>query len=185
MTYFVGPEKHAQYFVHCSEYFDENAYLTVQFLCGTALLKKGEKGTDIYGCLFRAGGRRLFHTVHGVIPLQNAEETAWEDLEISLDIAVKKAECQKLSKAEKKQYYGNTIPGFGMFLRIFLVAGGMFGVAMTLIALLLCVLATAAFGRFSDIPEMLKAIPWGLLLAIGWIGFGGAMGIAEVLAGRK
>lgn len=181
----MGPEKHAQYFVHCSESFDENAYLTVQFLCGTAFLKKEENETDIYGCLFRAGGQRLFHTVHGVIPLQNAEETAWEDLEISLDIAVKKAECQKLSKAEKKQYYGNTIPGFGMFLRIFLVAGGMFGVAMTLIALLLCVLATAAFGRFSDIPEMLKAIPWGLLLAIGWIGYGGAMGIAEVLAGRK
>ena len=38
---------------------------------------------------------------------------------------------------------------------------------------------------YDGIPEMLKTMPWGLLLAIGWIGFGGAMGIVEVLAHRK
>ena len=47
------------------------------------------------------------------------------------------------------------------------------------------IITTAAFGLFADIPEMLKTMPWGLLLAIGWIGFGGAMGIVEVLAHRK
>ncbi len=72
-----------------------------------------------------------------------------------------------------------------MFWWIFLIGGGMFGIAMTLIMMLFCIISTAAFGWFADIPEMLKEMPWGLPLAIGWIGFGGAMGIVEVLAHRK
>ncbi len=185
MTYFVGAEKRVQYQIHCYEAFEENDCLTIQFLCGTALLKKGEADTDIYDCLFNAKGRRLFHTVYHEIPLPNENAAEVHDLGASVAIAVKKAECMKLTKAEQKAYRGKRIPGWGMFWWIFLVAGGMFGVAMTLMMMLLCIIATAAFGSFSDIPEMLKTMPWGLLLAIGWLGFGGAMGIVEVLAHRK
>ena len=185
MTYFVGMEKRAQYHVHCYESFEENDYLTIQFLCGTAFLKKDEQETDIYDCLFNAKGRRLFHTVHHYIPLQPEEDAEPDNLETSVTIAVKKAECIKLTKEEQKEYYGKLIPGWGMFWWVFLIGGGMFGVAMTLIAMLLCIITTAAFGLFADIPEMLKTMPWGLFLAIGWIGFGGAMGIVEVLAHRK
>ena len=187
MTYFVGMEKRVQYHIHCYESFEENDYLTIQFLCGTALLKKGEAemDVDIYDCLFDAKGRRLFHTVHHYVPLQTGKDAEADNLEISVTIAVKKAECIKLTKAEQKEYYGKLIPGWGMFWQIFLIAGGMFGIAMTLIMMLICIIITAAFGLFADIPEMLKTMPWGLLLAIGWIGFGGAMGIVEVLAHRK
>ena len=185
MTYFVGMEKRAQYHVHCYESFEENDYLTIQFLCGAAFLKKDEQETDIYDCLFNAKGRRLFHTVHHYIPLQPEEDSEPDNLETSVTIAVKKAECIKLTKAEQKEYYGKIIPGWGMFWWVFLIGGGMFGIAMTLIAMLLCIITTAAFGLFADIPEMLKTMPWGLLFAIGWIGFGGAMGIVEVLAHRK
>ena len=185
MTYFVGMEKRAQYHVHCYESFEENDYLTIQFLCGAAFLKKDEQETDIYDCLFNAKGRRLFHTVHHYIPLQPEEEAKPDNLETSVTIAVKKTECIKLTKSEQKEYYGKLIPGWGMFWWVFLIGGGMFGIAMTLIMMLLCIITTAAFGLFADIPEMLKTMPWGLLLAIGWIGFGGAMGIVEVLAHRK
>ena len=185
MTYFVGMEKRAQHHIHCYESFEENDYLTIQFLCGAAFLKKDEQETDIYDCLFNAKGRRLFHTVHHYIPLQPEEDVEPDNLETSVTIAVKKAECIKLTKAEQKEYYGKLVPGWGMFWWVFLIGGGMFGIAMTLIMMLLCILTTAAFGLFADIPEMLKTMPWGLLLAIGWIGFGGAMGIVEVLAHRK
>lgn len=185
MTYFVGMEKRAQYHIHCYESFEENDYLTIQFLCGTAFLKKDEQETDIYDCLFNAKGRRLFHTVDHCIPLQTEEDTEADNLEISISIAVKKAECIKLNKAEQKEFYGKRIPGWGMFWWIFLITGGMFSIAMTLIMMLLCIIVTVAFGLFADIPEMLKTIPWGHLLAVGWIGFGGAMGIVEVLAHRK
>ena len=90
-----------------------------------------------------------------------------------------------MTKAEQKEYYGKMIPGWGMFWRIFWIAGCMFGAAATLIMMLICVIVTAAFGLFTDIPELLKTMPWGILLAIGWIGFGGVMGIVEVLAHRK
>ena len=187
MTYFLGMEKKAQYYIHCSESFEENDYLTIQFICGTAFLKKDEeeKEIDIYHCLFNAKGRRLFHIVQHYIPLQDEENTKADDLETSVTIAVKKAECIKLTKAEQKEYYGKMIPGWGLFWWVFLIGGGMFGIAMTLIMMLLCIITTAVFGLFADIPEMLKTMPWGLLLAIGWIGFGGAMGIIEVLVHRK
>lgn len=185
MTYFVGMEKRAQYHIHCCESFEENDYLTIQFLCGTAFLKKEEEDTDIYDCLFNAKGRRIFHTVQHCISLQNEEDAEADNLETSVMIAVKKAECIKLNKAEQKAYYGRLIPGWGMFWGMFLIAGGMFGIAMTVIMMLLCILTTAAFGLFADIPEMLKSMPWGIILSIGWIGFGGAMGITDVLAHRK
>ena len=185
MTYFVGMEKRVQYHIHCFEALEENDSLTIQFLCGTAFLKKSEEETDIYDCLFNAKGRRLFHTVHHDIPLRTEKNAEADDLETAVTIAIKKAGCIKLNKTEQKQFYGRMLPGWGIFWWIFLIAGGMFGIAMTLIAMLLCIMTTAAFGLFSDIPEMLKTMPWGLLLAIGWIGFGGAMGIIEVLASRK
>ncbi len=185
ITYFVGMEKRVQYHIHCYESFEENNYLTIQFLCGTAFLKKDEQETDVYDCLFNARGRRLFHTVHHYIPLQTEEDAEADNLENSITIAVKKAECTKLNKAEQKEYYGKLIPGWGMFWWIFLISGSMFGIAMTLIMMLLCIITTAVFGLFADIPEMLKTMPWGAVLAIAWIGFGGAMGIVEVLAHRK
>lgn len=186
-TYFVGMEKRAQYHIHCSEEFQENDCFIIQFLCGTAFLKKEDDDTDVdvYDCLFNAKGRRLFHTMHHYIPLESEAGTETDDLETSIAIAIKKAECIKLSKEEKREYYGLTISSWGMFWQIFLIAGGMYGIAMTLIAMFVCIIVTAAVGLISDIPGMLKSMPWGFLLAIGWIGFGGAMGIVEVLARRK
>lgn len=185
MTYFVGMEKRVQYHIHCYESFEENDYLMVKFLCGTAFLKKDERETDIYDCLFNAKGRRLFHTVHHYVPLEIEEDTEADNLETSISIAVKKAECIKLTKEEQQEYYGKLIPGWGMFWWVFLIGGGMFGVIMTLAMMIICIITTAAFGLFADIPEMLKIMPWGLLLAFGWIGFGVPMGIVEVLAHRK
>lgn len=77
------------------------------------------------------------------------------------------------------------IPGWGAFWSMFLSADGMFGIAITIIMMLICIIATTAFGLFSDIPEMLEAIPWVLISALGWIGFGVAMGVLEVFAHKK
>ena len=90
-----------------------------------------------------------------------------------------------MTKEEQQEHYGKLIPGWGMFWWVFLIGGGMFGVIMTLVIMIICIITTAAFGLFADIPEMLKIMPWGLLLAFGWIGFGVPMGIVEVLAHRK
>lgn len=182
MTYFVGMEKRARHYIHCREVFMEGYGLMIQFLCGTAFLKKKEAETDVYGCLFNAAGRRLFHTVHHNISTEPNES---DDLQTTIAIAVKKAECLPLTKEEKKAYYGEMLPGWGLFLQILLIVGGLFGIVMTLVMMVVCILMTAASGMASQIPDMLKAMPWGWLLAIGWIGFGGILGLVEVLAYRK
>ncbi len=183
-TYFVGMEKKAEYYIHCSEAFYEDEGLTIQFICGTAILKKGDAEKDIYGCLFNANGRRFFNTMR-YVSSNNEEADASDDFETHISIAVKRAECRKLSKAERSVFFRDSLNDFKSFLWIFLIGGGFFGVAMTLIMMLVCIIATAAFGLFYDIPEMMRTMPWGLILAMGWIGFGGSMGIVEILADRK
>ena len=185
MTYFVGMEKRVRYHIHCQETIDVNNSLAVQFLCGTALLKKGEADTDVYDCLFDAKGRRLFHRVDYSVPLQTEEDCKTGDLETSVTIAVKKAECIKLNKAEQRVFYGQMMPGWSLFGWIFLIGGGLFAIMMTVGMMLLSVIVTIAFGFFGSILEMLCQMPWGMLFAIAWIGFGGAMGLVEVLARRK
>ncbi len=176
LTYIVAMEKHAEFHIHCIETVDEDDCLGIQLLCGTAFLKKNEAeaGVDIYDCLFNAGGRRLFRTVYYS-----------GDLEEAVTIATKKAECVKLNEEERKAFYGTGTNGWSTFWWLFLVAGGMCGISFTLIAMLLCTGLTLAFGMLSSIPEMLSTIPWGLILAICWVGSGGALGLFEVLARRK
>ena len=184
MSYIVCMEKNVRYHVHCDETWGEDEALRIRFLCGTAFLKKEEE-TDIYDCLFNAKGRRLFHTVLRCLSTPGAEESESDALETAITIATKKAECAKLSKAEQEELGGGMISGWNTFWWIFLVGGGVFGIVMTLIMMISCMLMTVTFGLFADIPEMLKTIPWGLLLGICWAGFGGTMGIVEVFARRK
>ncbi|MBP3605639.1 MAG: DUF3878 family protein [Clostridia bacterium] len=187
MTYFVGNEKHARYRIRCYESYDEET-LSVQLLCGTAFLKKSEANgaVDLHDCLFNAKGHRLFHAFYYHRPLCETEDDAeLVDLETAVGIAVKRTECQGLTKEERRATAGTRHSSLALFFLVFLIMGGLFGVMMTFCMMLICVLATAAFGLFASIPEMLQAIPWWWILAIAWGGFGGAMGVLEVLAQRK
>ncbi len=195
VTYTVGWTKRAVYYVHCRETFSEDSYLStlaIQFCCGTALLKKGEDEPDIYSCLFNARGRRFFRTVLYCTPIvpagENVDHDDWvthDDLETTVTIAAKKAECLKLNKAEKREYYAVTMSGFRYFMRIFLIAGGLFGTLMTAAYMIITALVAVIFGSAAEIPFLLTEIPWLFIFAFSWIGFGGAMGIIETLASRK
>lgn len=175
MSYFVGAEKHVVYHIHCAEEWNGGA-LSVQFLCGTAFLKDGEKADDIYACIFNSKGRRVFQSVWF---------ESGEMVEKSAEIAVKKVELSRLTKEERKWYYGEDWPVFGIFWSVFLIMGGLFGVLMTLGMMLIAVLMTIIFGQVHAIPAMFVEIPWWLLFLIAWVGFGGAMGIVTVWSKRK
>lgn len=185
MTYFIALEKRVEYRIHCFESLDEECYLEVQFLCGTAMLKKNEKIKDIYSCLFNAKGKRLYHLVHHYIPLNEDLDRKSDDLEMSVAIAVKKAECQKLTKAEKKEYYGNTMPGIGMFMSYLIFAGGLFSIFLNLGLMLMAVIMFVITGEYSEIPSVFTDIPWGWFLLFAAVGFGVPMGLIEVFAKRK
>lgn len=184
MSYFVGMEKQVKYYIHCCESLEEYDWLTIQFLCGTAFLKK-EDSEDIYSCTFNAKGGRLCNTVHHYIPINETEDTKPGDLDMSINIAVKKAECLKLNKDEEKEFYGVYVPGWKIFFWEFIICGGLFATIMTLSMLVFSIFITVVFGLFNKIPEMLTVIPWGWLFAFAWVGFGGAMGLIEVLSQRK
>ena len=186
-SYFIGLGERARHYIHCSESLEEKGHLTIQFLCGTILSKKNEaeQETDIYSCLFNAKGRRLFSTVHHYVMLDEESRDEADDLDLSITIATKKAECIKLSKDERREFHGKIIPGFGLFWCVFMIAGGLFAIAMTIAMAIMCIIITIAFGLFDSIPEMLQAIPWWLILVMGWIGFGVPMGIIEVLSLRS
>lgn len=187
MSYFVAGEKRVKYRVHCNEYININDDLVIQFLCGTAFLKRGEEINDVYDCAFDFKGRHLFHTVKHGISLKNGEkyQEDQDDLPTSVSIAVKKTECIKLDKNEKKQYYKNKLPGWFLFWCVFIIGGSLFGIVMTFASIIICSLCTILLGMFSDLPEMFLSIPWWLIFLIGWVGFGGSMGIVEVLAQSK
>lgn len=170
-TYFIGPEKHVVYHIHCTENWADD-HLRVDFLCGTQLLRKDEAPGDCFCCLFNAKGRRLYREYRGT-----------DNLEQSVRIAVKKAELKRLSKEERK--YDLDMPWCSLFFFLFIVMGGLFSVLFTLGMLAITVLITAVVAGFSAVPEMLTALPWLQIFAACWVLYGGAMGLVTVLAKRK
>lgn len=177
LSYFVGPEKNVKYIIECVE---DTRYgtLQIQFLCGTAFLKKDKNVTDVYSCGFNAKGKRFFKTL-----FVDADEL--DRLEELTAIAAKKAECIKLSKPEKTIYNNNGPINWREFMSIFFVMGGLFAVMMTAAMFLICCIVTWIAVGISEIPEMITQMPWWLLFLIGFVGFGGAMAIIETMVRRK
>ena len=173
ISYFLLNEKHAEFIVECKETvrFGEPS---VQFICGTALLKKGETATDIYSCCFNKNGKRLFKTEiwdnnneNAVIPFT--------------EIAAKRAECIKLTKDEKLRLGKNY--SFGRFLFMFLFAGCLFAISMTLVAFILVCVIIAAVG--DNIFEIVNQVPWMLLFIFSFVGFGLPMAVADFKSQNK
>ena len=175
-SYFVGAEKNVEHIIECREFFNCDV-LNIQFICGTALLKKGESITDIYSCCFNKKGRRLYKKF-----CWDAEDT--DVLEQFITIATKKAECTKLNKKEK-ELLGNGTVSWQYFVSMFIFAGGLFAVLMTTATFLILCLVTAILDGFSGILDMIKQMPWWLFFAISFVGFGGAMAIVDTKAKTK
>lgn len=183
-TYCIINENRTVHHIRCAESIENDEPLRIVFLCGTALLKKREEEPDIYGCMFDAKGRRLFTTTYHRIPSQDDEDSVADDLETSVTIATKKAECRRLTKDERKGLLDIKTSFANAFMALF-IAGGLFAVSMALIMAIICSVFTAIILSFSAIPEMLKEIPWWLIIAIGWIGFGTPIAIMEISSHRK
>ena len=173
ISYFLFNEKHAEFIVECKEtvLFGE---VSVQFICGTALLKKGETVKDIYSCCFNKNGKRLFKTE----TWDNGNENAVIPF---TEIAAKRAECIKLTKDEKLRLGKNY--GFGRSLFIFLFAGGLFAISMVLVAFILVCIIMAAVG--DDVFETVSQMPWLPLFIFTFAGFGLPMAIVDSKSQNK
>lgn len=175
-SYFIAAEKNVEFIVECRELMCYGM-LQIQFMCGTALLKKGESIVDIYNCCFNKKGRSFFKTFYW-----NIENT--DLLDEFVTIAAKKAECIKLNKKEK-ELIKDVIVSWQNFVLTFIFAGGLFAALMTAIMFLISCLITVVVLDFGSILEMIKEIPWWLIFIIGFVGFGGGMAIVEAIAKKK
>lgn len=187
MSYFVGAKKNVAYHIHCTENY-YSGYLSIDFLCGTEILRKGETAGDIYSCMFDAKGRRLFKRVSYESDHINPDgdrECETQDLELRVQIAVKKAELIKLTKEEEKELLDFDFPYWKLFLLVFVFMGGLFGFFMTIALMLMGILLLLIFAIPQEIPSMFSEIPWWALFLLAWVLFGGAMGVITVLAKRK
>ncbi len=177
MSYFIGTEKNVEYRVECLEKVIGNE-LVITFLCGTALLKKGENICDIYSCCFNVGGRRLFKSF----------ECNNQKVDLSVLIATKKAECLSLSKEERKEFTDvfSAEPFSRLtFITEFLFCGALFAILIMLMVVVIVSSVTALLFDVGDIPEALSQMPWLMIFLISFIGFGGDMAICDFFAKRK
>lgn len=174
-SWLIGNEKRAVFHIHCDEtaFFDE---LCIRVRCGTELLKRGQKPSDIHHCRFDNKGRTIFRTIY-----YNSSEEA--SLEQMLTVAMKRAELRKLDKAERK-IDGDT-GVLGVALVWLILGGGMFALmGMAALAILGTAVLWATEGCASAM-ELMGSLPWGWLTAIAWLGFGGGMAIVTALAKRN
>lgn len=184
-AYVLGPKAHMVSHIHCIETVVDRE-LTVQFLCGTALLKEGETTQDIYSCLFNAGGRRLFHhTEYQTLLYEPDFEYTPHDLSLYVSVAAKKSQLQRLTKDEQQSYSGMREASLHTFLIFLVVVGGVFGAAMTAVFMLLTALVTLLISGPDALPAVMSAAPWLPILLFCWIAYGGTMGLITTLAKRK
>lgn len=172
LTYFVGMEKNVEHHIHCIEDYSDG-HLTIQFICGTAILKKNNSVEDAFSCCFNANGKCFSNTIV-------CEDC--DNIKQKVQIAVKKAELLKLTKEERRLCDNGNSPTIlisGVLMGLF------FGVFMTLGMMLFTILVTAISASPQEIPYILKEMPWLLLFIFASVGFGGAMSIVNYFAQRK
>lgn len=185
MDYFIGFEKNVVYHIHCIEEY-VGKHLRVEFICGTELLRKNESAGDIYSCLFNAKGRRLFRTISYESEYMNRDgEDETNDLEQRVQIAIKKAELQKLTKEERKVMDGFDISYWKLFFFIFILMGGGFAVLFTIGFILLEIVTCLVFDQPQTIPSMLADTSWWTMFLLSWILYGGIMGIIMIIFAKK
>lgn len=177
MSYIICNEKNAVHRVHCVESYADDQRITVEFLCGTAFLKKGacDEEADIHYCMFDSKGKTLFT----VVRYDDTQTT----LEQAAEIAVRRATLKKLTAEQRKAVPGTGVPPLFAFLFMFIFAGGAFSILFTLFVLILTAMTALASGE--PVAQMLGDIPWLFTIGFTWLSFGGAMGIITALGERN
>ena len=180
-SYFVFHEKEAVFRLLCVENHLWGRS-NIAILATTAFPRKKNNPQDVYSCLFDAKGKRF---ANEMLDTRCYFDSEVRDLRQLAQAAAKKAEFRKLTKEERAMCFAPIGSGGGLFLGMFLFAGGLFGILMTIGFALIAVLMALLFGAASEIPELMSSMPWWQILVFCWVGFGASMGIVEVLAKRK
>ncbi len=181
VCYWAGMKRNTRFYIHCEELL-EGDQLRLRLISGTAMLRRGEKTKGIFSCLFNAKGRRFFHSVDCTLPTDTQPPV---NLAQSVKAAVKKAGLRPLSRKEKKEIGQTPKAGFGTFLTLLLVCGGLFALG------LVGTLTLTAFGvlywldGLTAATNFLLQYPWWAFFAAAWVLFGLPIAAMTVAARNK
>lgn len=183
VDYIIGFEKNAANHIHCNELYTENG-VKIEFLCGFERLR-GNEPSDIYSCMFNSKGKKFFQSFFVDIDMNSDSEEQRQTVYKFTKIAIKKAELKRLTKEERKAANIYAYSDLSVFLSVFIIMGGLFGIFMTLGFMLIEVAVTAMVGLANEIPVLFMTTPWWLIFAACWVMFGGAMGVVQIIGKRK
>lgn len=154
--------------------------LRVQYLCTTALPRKGEPDLpDGYACLFREKGRRF------CMLLTEMDDTPEKTRMACAHAAAKKAELRRVTRRERKAAGQTPVAGWIDFAGVFLGVGFLFTVFMLAFTLLFTTLLVLVTGQITQWGEAIGVIPWGWLTLLSWVGFGGGMAFVTLRARNR
>lgn len=183
VDYIVGFEKNAANHIHCNELYSENG-VKIEFMCGLERLRDNEP-SDIYSCMFNSKGKKFFQSFSFDIDKNSDVTELRQTVDKFTQIAIKKAELKRITKEERKAANTYAYSDLSVFLSVFIIMGGLFGIFMTLGFMLIEVAVTAMVGLSNEIPELFMTTPWWLIFAACWGMFGGAMGVVQIIGKRK
>ena len=178
----VGFEKNVVYHIHCTEQLLEQE-ISINIVCGTELLKEYENSGDIFSCMFAANGRRLFSTI--TFNVYDGEKSFVNKTEKIVATAIKKAELQKLTKQERKEFNKPTPSLVSVFLFCLFVLGLGFGILFTIAMIGFTFLIEIIDGGNTDLLSFITDELWLKSFLFSSLAFGGGMGIFMVLALKR
>ncbi len=195
---FVCNEKHMACMIDCFEHSINFETLGMSYTASTIFLKKDELYTfdtlDGYSGFFPYKHRRRARTISPNLDFR--EDGGMEyDLESSTIAAAKTAECEKLTKEERKSIasVGPGLYGCLFYGGMFLFMGLLFGLLMCPGLFLVCLVIGTPFTIFSsDAPSFIEFVkflifelPWLWLFIFCVVGFGLPMTILTAISKKR
>ena len=181
-SYFVGAEKDVCFHIYCAEY--EGDGLTVEFLCGTEILRGGKEPTDIFSCAFRDKSGKRYVKSHGCRSGSKSAPTATA-LKKACIVADKRARLLRLNKEERAiagTDFGTSVPLFRALVVAYAMAGLVFGALFTPFMMAIDAISTGSLAGLADWVWLKVFL--GASLGFGFL-FGVAMTIIARIAKRK
>ncbi|MDI9483170.1 MAG: DUF3878 family protein [Bacillota bacterium] len=195
---FVCNEKHMACMVDCFEHSINFEMLGISYTASTIFLKKDELHTfeklDGYSGFFPYKHRRRARTLSPNLDFREDGGLDY-DLESSVIAAAKTAECEKLTKEERKSIasIGPGLYGCLFYGGMFLFTGLLFGLLMCPGLFLVCLVVGTPFTIFSsDAPSFIEYVKF-LILELPWlwmflfcvVGFGLPMTILTAISKKR
>ena len=194
----VGNEKHMASMIDCSEMCINHETPGFHLAVSTVFLKKRELhlyyALDGYSGFFQ-NNRRRCRTIFP-FPFWDYQDIgeATYDLEQAVTVAIKTAECGKLTKEERRAHISVTSGNTGILYygTMFLALGALFGLLMCLGMFLVCLVVGTPFAFFSadtTFAEFVRflavGLPWLPLFLFSAMGFGLPMTIITAFSKKR